>query len=176
MRGLFFVNTEEPATVKLVRGNNVIELKQNASSLNVGPLREIKSGLYDIVVNDKKVATDVAFRLGGVYTIVGHVDSDKENVANVTIVTDPNSLHILWMIPQYIIITMGEIMFSVTGLEFAFTQAPTSMKSLLQAVWQLTVAVGNLIVVIIAEGSWFKSQVSNFNVTVRIAHGIATWL
>ena len=47
----------------------------------------------------------------------------------------PEELSILWQIPQYIVITFGEVMFSVTGLEFAFTQAPTSLKSVIQAVW-----------------------------------------
>jgi hypothetical protein len=37
-------------------------------------------------------------------------------------ITQPNSVHMLWLIPQYFVITMGEVMFSITGLEFSFTQ------------------------------------------------------
>jgi solute carrier family 15 oligopeptide transporter 1 len=37
-------------------------------------------------------------------------------------VTQPNSIHMLWLIPQYFVMTMGEVMFSITGLEFSFTQ------------------------------------------------------
>lgn len=66
----------------------------------------------------------------------------------------------LWQLPQYIVITAGEVMFSVTGLEFSFTQAPASMKSVLQACWLLTVAIGNLIVVAIAEFRMIDSQVN----------------
>lgn len=51
-------------------------------------------------------------------------------------------------------------MFSVTGLEFAYSQAPVSMKALLQGFWSLTVAFGNLIVVIIAGAKISDSQVS----------------
>lgn len=58
--------------------------------------------------------------------------------------------------------TAAEVMFSVTGLEFAYSQAPTSMKSVLQACWLLTVAFGNVIVVIIAETKFFQSQANEF--------------
>lgn len=63
---------------------------------------------------------------------------------------------------------MGEIMFSITGLEFAYSQAPTSMKSVLQACWLLTTAFGNLIVVIVESIEPFHDQVrleshSNFS-------------
>lgn len=58
--------------------------------------------------------------------------------------------------------TAGEVMFSVTGLEFAYSQAPATMKSLLQACWLLTVAFGNVIVVIIAEAKIFQSQAYEF--------------
>jgi len=60
-------------------------------------------------------------------------------------------VHIVWQLPQYILITSSEIMVSITGLEFAYTQAPNSMKSLIMAGWQLTVAVGNLVVVVVAQ-------------------------
>lgn len=44
-------------------------------------------------------------------------------------------------------------MFSITGLEFSYSQAPANMKSVLQGGWLLTVAFGNVIVLIVAEGA-----------------------
>ena len=38
------------------------------------------------------------------------------------ILTKENSVHMLWLIPQYFVITAGEIIFSVTGLEFSYSQ------------------------------------------------------
>lgn len=77
-------------------------------------------------------------------------------------ITAPPSVHVLWQIPQYVIVTAGEIMFSVTGLEFSFTQAPSSMKSVLQAFWLLTVTFGNIFVVIIAKIKVFDTQSGEF--------------
>jgi dipeptide/tripeptide permease len=50
-----------------------------------------------------------------------------------------------WQVFQYLIITCAEILISITGLEFAYKQAPIRMKSLLQACWLLTTAMGNVI-------------------------------
>lgn len=60
-------------------------------------------------------------------------------------------VHILAQVPQYIVLTCGEIMLSITGLELAYSQAPASMKSVCQAAWLLTVAAGNLIVIFFNE-------------------------
>ncbi|KAM9830633.1 solute carrier family 15 member 1-like [Syngnathus typhle] len=70
----------------------------------------------------------------------------------------PNSVHMAWQIPQYFLITAGEVVFSVTGLEFSYSQAPSNMKSVLQAGWLLTVAVGNIIVLIVAEAATLEDQ------------------
>lgn len=51
---------------------------------------------------------------------------------------------------------------SFTGLEFAYSQAPASMKSCLQAAWLMTVAFGNLIVVIEAESRLITNQTTEF--------------
>lgn len=64
-----------------------------------------------------------------------------------------NKLSIAWQLPQYVLVTAAEVMFSVTGLEFSYSQAPSSMKSVLQAAWLLTVAVGNIIVLVVAQFS-----------------------
>lgn len=34
----------------------------------------------------------------------------------------PNSISMAWLIPQYFLITVGEVVFSVTGLEFSYSQ------------------------------------------------------
>lgn len=69
----------------------------------------------------------------------------------------PFTLSMLLMVPQYVLATAGEIMFSITGLEFSYSQSPRSMKSILQACWLLTVAIGNLIVVLVTEIRFFDS-------------------
>lgn len=33
-----------------------------------------------------------------------------------------NNVHIAWLIPQYALMTIGEILFSITGLEFSYSQ------------------------------------------------------
>lgn len=70
----------------------------------------------------------------------------------------PNTIHMAWQIPQYFLVTLGEVVFSVTGLEFSYSQAPSNMKAVLQAGWLFTVAVGNIIVLIVAEAAGFKEQ------------------
>uniref|UniRef100_A0A182IYZ6 Oligopeptide transporter 1 n=1 Tax=Anopheles atroparvus TaxID=41427 RepID=A0A182IYZ6_ANOAO len=112
---------------------------------------------YEIYV-EGELALTYTMLLGGVYTfIVSDVDNNRRVVEPI-IVTEPNSINMLWLIPQYVVMTLGEVMYSITGLEFSFTQAPDSMKSVLQGCWQLTVAVGNLIVVIVAEAKIFDAQ------------------
>ncbi|XP_050976105.1 solute carrier family 15 member 1 [Labeo rohita] len=64
---------------------------------------------------------------------------------------EANSVHMALQIPQYFLITTGEVLFSVTGLQFSYSQAPKNMKSVLQAGWLCTNAIGNIIVLIVAE-------------------------
>jgi proton-dependent oligopeptide transporter, POT family len=57
----------------------------------------------------------------------------------------PAKVHVGWQLIAYVLITMAEVLVSVTGLEFAYTQAPRSMKSTIMGFWYLTVTVGNLL-------------------------------
>lgn len=71
---------------------------------------------------------------------------------------EEDHLFIAWQIPQYFLLGCGEIMVSITGLEFAYSQAPQSMKSVVMAGWLLTTAVGNAIVAVIAESKIFSER------------------
>ncbi|MBI4508847.1 MAG: hypothetical protein HY698_04375 [Deltaproteobacteria bacterium] len=59
-------------------------------------------------------------------------------------------LHVLWQVIPYLIMTTAEVLVSVTGLEFAYTQAPRAMKSTIMGFWLLCVTFGNLLVAVLA--------------------------
>jgi len=56
---------------------------------------------------------------------------------------------ILWQFWAYFILTMAEVMVSITGLEFSYTQSPNSMKSFIMGLWLLSVSLGNGITAIV---------------------------
>ena len=58
---------------------------------------------------------------------------------------------VLWQIVPYIVLTIAEVFISTTGLEFAFREAAPSMKSTIMGFWNLTIAVGNLLVSVITK-------------------------
>jgi POT family proton-dependent oligopeptide transporter len=64
-----------------------------------------------------------------------------------------------WQILAYFLLSVGEILVSITGLEYAYTQSPKYMKSTMNAIWLLTVSLGNVFVALIngniAGGGFF---------------------
>lgn len=42
-------------------------------------------------------------------------------------ITKANDVHMLLLIPQYIIMTMGEIMFSITIMDFSYAEVCASL-------------------------------------------------
>lgn len=57
--------------------------------------------------------------------------------------------NISWQILAYALLTASEILVSITGLEYAYTQAPKSMKSTIMAFFLMTVFVGDFFVTLV---------------------------
>lgn len=96
------------------------------------------------------------------YTIILFENSNKQ--LDYVKLTDihPNGLHISLQLLQIFIMGVAEILVSISGLTFSYEEAPTSMKSIVQALWILTISVGNLVVVIIAESKFVSNQVHEY--------------
>ncbi|NXW60615.1 S15A1 protein, partial [Eurystomus gularis] len=165
-------------TSKPEEGNNLVRFINNLpDTINItmgetsfGTLMPISASDYKLFPGGRKdtivairnlnacTVTSKGLGFGSAYTIV--IDECAEARLNVTYSEDipPNTIHMAWQIPQYFILTCAEVVFSVTGLEFSYSQAPSSMKAVLQAGWLLTVAVGNIIVLIVAGASKLDEQ------------------
>jgi POT family proton-dependent oligopeptide transporter len=49
-----------------------------------------------------------------------------------------------WQILAYVVLTCGEVLVSITALEFSYKQAPLTIKSFIMALFYLSISVGNL--------------------------------
>ncbi|MDP6542035.1 MAG: MFS transporter, partial [Phycisphaerales bacterium] len=84
------------------------------------PIRKISVGLFVMVIG---------FAMVGI--VQGWIDSgEKPSIG--------------WQVLAYAILTASEVMVSITGLEFAYTQAPKKMKSVIMALFLMSVSLGNL--------------------------------
>ncbi|XP_077199960.1 solute carrier family 15 member 1 isoform X2 [Paroedura picta] len=120
-----------------------------------------QKGAKDITVvtnNQSCGVKSLPFGYGSAYTIIVRECINNSLIVSYVEEIEPNSVSMAWQIPQYFIITCAEVVFSVTGLSFSYAQAPANMKSVLQAGWLLTVAVGNIIVLIIAGATTISEQ------------------
>jgi POT family proton-dependent oligopeptide transporter len=61
-------------------------------------------------------------------------------------VASANQVSIWWQVLAYLVITVAEVLISVTGLELAYTAAPKSMTGFVTACWLLTVGMANLFI------------------------------
>ncbi|XP_069181544.1 peptide transporter family 1-like [Procambarus clarkii] len=92
------------------------EYKVMVEEVEVGEAAVYQDGVYDIVIT----TTDVfLFPM-----------------------TAPANVHMVWLLPQYVLITIGDVLFTVSGMDFAYSQAPMAMKSSLQAANLFTITVG----------------------------------
>ena len=64
-----------------------------------------------------------------------------------------------WQILAYAVLTFAEVMVSITGLEFAYTQAPKKMKSVIMALFLFSVSLGNTITAVVNQNISIDSGV-----------------
>ena len=109
--------------------------------------------------------------------VAGIVEIIRKNTHNLTndySVCDKDSklpisdVTIFLQIPQFLLIGASEVLASITGLEFFFSQAPKSMRSVMMSVYLFTTALGSwstalLIFIVNSDQSnqWIPNNLDN---------------
>ncbi|HEY6462535.1 MAG TPA: hypothetical protein VIY73_20340, partial [Polyangiaceae bacterium] len=55
------------------------------------------------------------------------------------------SVSVWWQILAYVVLTMSEVLVSITGLEFSYKQAPLRMKSFVMALFLFSISLGDIL-------------------------------
>jgi dipeptide/tripeptide permease len=131
---------------------------------------------------------------GGIYTLIVSTDENGKLTKTVHQVVPPNSVSILWQFPQIFVISVAEILVSITGLEFVYSQVNNcflistvfqkyliksgpSMKAVANSFWGLTTSLGHVIIMYV--NSIFlnllnRNSLSSFqhhqSFTIRFSH------
>ncbi len=100
--------------------------------INVTPLRKMATGMFVTALSFLIVAFIQNLLDHGIY------------------------VNLAWQAVPYFFITAAEILISITGLEFAYTQAPKSMKSTIMSFWLITVFLGNMLTAFVSGINIFK--------------------
>ena len=83
------------------------------------------------------------------------------------------AISVWWMALPYFVLTAGEVLFSATGLEFAFSQAPATMRSTITSLWNLTTTVGNFLVVLVVALTAHYSAADRFYLFAAMMFAVA---
>lgn len=68
----------------------------------------------------------------------------------------------MWLIPQYFFIAMGDVLVWIPMLNLLFAKCPESMKSVVSSFLYLTTAGGNMIIIFVSGLKLIKSQFVEF--------------
>ncbi|KZT57988.1 hypothetical protein CALCODRAFT_482692 [Calocera cornea HHB12733] len=90
----------------------------------------------------------------------------------------PSPINVWWQTGAYVLIAVSEIFASITGLEYAFTKAPTSMRSVVMALFLSTSAAASLLGELLNPLAGDPLLIWNYVVcgTLSFVAGIVFWI
>jgi len=79
-----------------------------------------------------------------------------------------SSVNVFWQIPQFMLVGSSEVLMVITGLEFAYSQAPQSLQGLVMGAFLVTSALGSYVAIVLviivraaSNSDWYPSEDPN---------------
>ena len=143
-----------------------------ATTVTLNPIFDVfliplfASVLYPVVGKCIKVTPLRKMAMGLLFTIASLVTAGFVEIA---IYNAKSELSVFWMVPQYFLVSVAEILLSVTVYEFAYTEAPASMKGLVTGCMFFTIALGNGLLAALQLIKTDKRFILNFSFAGAVA-------
>lgn len=105
VRILANIETNEIITLVDKKGNE----RFNATRTSFDRQDDVPTDKFEVFVSTRSILNDLELKLGGVYTLLVTQTGGNNYATELKIVTEPNSMNMLWLIPQYVVMTLGEV-------------------------------------------------------------------
>lgn len=98
-----------------IGSNDIVKLVDNKGTERYNGTRstfdqtDVPAEKLELIVGDRSTDNDLELKLGGVYTLILSETGANAYTTSLIVVTEPNSMSMLWLIPQYVIMTLGEV-------------------------------------------------------------------
>jgi dipeptide/tripeptide permease len=115
--------------------------------------------------NETEIESDfLRFESCGRYTILFFNNPIYSNKTEFAVLDDvrPNGLSIAFQFIQIFVLSAGELLYVESSTAFAYSKAPQSMKTIVSSFVILVVAIGNLIVILIAGARITNNQIVEY--------------
>lgn len=93
---------------------------------------------------------------GGFLSVVSFIAA---GLIDMRIVASTEQLHMVWILPQYVMLALVEAIVGVLGMVFANTSGPQSLTTVMQAAFLATHGMGNVYDIVIFSLNSFTVQV-----------------
>jgi POT family proton-dependent oligopeptide transporter len=145
----FFQYTFDPDQVQFFNALFIVTMlpfvqivwnRLNSRGINVSPTAKMTAGFF-ITAACMAVLTFSAY-------LAGPAELHRDSAKDITewVVADANKVTVWWQIFAYLLLTVAEILISVTGLELAYTAAPKAMSGFITGCWLASVGLGDLVI------------------------------
>ncbi|MDY3555155.1 MFS transporter [Gemmata sp. JC717] len=130
---------------KLSFTNGTIALK-NGQVLTVSSGHLVTTALPDAAGLTAGGVAEPLLKSGEELKSIKPDSKDRATLESIGWVKPEERVTVWWQVFAYLIITVAEILISVTGLELAFVAAPKTMKSFVTGCWLAVVGLANLVI------------------------------
>lgn len=121
-------HTKEPFTGDFIIDGEIMATNRTSFNSRIGDSETVhmKGSINEVEVNNTEsnvIVGNPKFEFGANYVFLylehgGDLAPEFKKHS----ITPANEVHMFFIVPQYFVMTCGEVMFSITGLEFAFSQ------------------------------------------------------
>eukprot|EP01103_Thecamoeba_quadrilineata_P007354 TRINITY_DN17243_c0_g1_i1.p1 TRINITY_DN17243_c0_g1~~TRINITY_DN17243_c0_g1_i1.p1 ORF type:complete len:401 (+),score=56.80 TRINITY_DN17243_c0_g1_i1:42-1205(+) len=148
--GGYEVSTEVNGAINTLLVITLLPILVNFVYPNMPRLTSLrKMGLgYFLIIISFVVAGFLDYRVEELYDAAPYLEQDG-------ILTDEKDCSTcvsgVWQIPQFFLLTLGEVMVYATGLNFVYHEVGTQMKAMSMSFWLITISLGSLAIVSVEE-------------------------
>ncbi|XP_073982005.1 peptide transporter family 1-like [Rhodnius prolixus] len=109
-----------------------------------------ETGIYDLFINNVQIPHSEPLLNGGVYSRLIMYENGVTTIRNYELVP-PNNLHFLWTLPQYILLSIADVLAVVALNVFVYTQSPLNLRVLNFGIIFLIKSLGDIALIRINE-------------------------